>query len=161
MFWSGPSWHFFHVVSTWKLSLRDSIYKPKYNKTTAPAKKKSEPEGKKKKKSQRRRKEAEEEKRSRNKLDPPKPRRAPGCVSPRPYELFLSLWFDLIWSDLVFLSLIWSDSFSLSLIWSDLVRWGRAWDLKLFKIFLVYKSSLKDSIFKWSPCEKRCHIICD
>ena len=40
----------FHVVSTWKSSLRDSIYKPIYNKTIAPEKKKSELEGKKKKK---------------------------------------------------------------------------------------------------------------
>ena len=59
------------MVLTWKSSFRDSIYKPKYNKTTAPAKKKSEPEGsKKKKKSRRRRKEAEEEKRGQKKSDP-------------------------------------------------------------------------------------------
>ena len=43
---------FFHVVSTWKSSLRNSIYKPIYNKTIAPAKRKSEPEGKKKKKAE-------------------------------------------------------------------------------------------------------------
>ena len=35
---------------TCKSILKDSIYKPIYNKTIAPAKKKSEPEGKKKRK---------------------------------------------------------------------------------------------------------------
>ena len=59
------------MVLTWKSSFRDSIYKPKYNKKTAPEKNKSEPEGrKKKKKSRRRRKEAEEEKRGQKKSDP-------------------------------------------------------------------------------------------
>ena len=77
--------------------------------------------------------------------------------------LSLSLWSGLIW---LFLSL-WSGlplsdlTLSLSLIWSDPVRWGCAWDLEFFKIFLVYKSSLKDLIFKWSPHGKWCHIRCD
>ena len=68
--------HSFHVVSTGKSSFRDSIYKPIYNKTTAPAKKKLEPEGEKKKK-----KKPKKKKRSQKKSDPPRPWRAPGRVS--------------------------------------------------------------------------------
>ena len=64
-------------------------------------------------------------------------------------SISLPLWSDSFsLSYLVSLSLIW---LSLSLIWSD--RWGEAmleaWEM--FKIFLNYKSSLKDSIFKFLP----------
>ena len=88
--------------------------------------------------------------------------RAPGCVAwAGLHDLFLSL------SDLTLsVSLIWSPSLwsdSLSVIWSDPVRWGKAvletWEI--FKIFLNYKSSLKDSIFKFSPHGKWYHIRCD
>ena len=47
------------MATTWKSSLKDSIYKPIYNKTTTTAKMKSEPEGKKRKKKRRRRKNPE------------------------------------------------------------------------------------------------------
>ena len=51
---------------------------------------------------------------------------------------------------------LWSDYFSLSylvslsLIWVSLFWSGEAWNLEIFKKILNYKSSLKDSIFKWS-----------
>ena len=80
--------------------------------------------------------------------------RAMQAARPRPRELFLSL------SDLVSLPLIWFDSFSLS----DLILFGEVrlhLRFKVFKIFLVYKSSLKDSILKWSLRGKRWHIRCD
>ena len=76
------------------------------------------------------------------------------AARPGPRELFLSL------SDLVSLPLIWFDSFSLS----DLILFGEVrlhLRLKVFKIFLVYKSSLRDSILKWSLRGKRWHIRCD
>ena len=65
------------MVSTWKSSLRDSIYKPIYNKTTALAKQKSEPEGKKKKKKV-------EDKDEEKKLEKIRPTQA--AANPRPRE---------------------------------------------------------------------------
>ena len=133
--WSNHIWCgiIFHVATTWKSSLKDSIYKSIYNKTTAPAKKKSEPE----KEKWRRRKEPRKNQTHHPGRASPRSRE-PGRVSPRSRDpshdliwLFLSLsliWsnsfsLSLIWSDLVSLSLIWSDSFSLSdLIWSGEVR---------------------------------------
>ena len=52
------------MTTTWKSSLKDSIYKSIYNKTTALAKQKSEPEGKKKKKKD------EDEEKTQKKSDP-------------------------------------------------------------------------------------------
>ena len=150
------------MASTWKSSLRDSIYKPIYNKTTTPAKKKSEPEGKKINKKKAPKTKTKTKKISQKKLDPPRLRRTPGRVS-------LATWVARApgHTSSFSLSLIWSGSFSLSLIWYDLVSLSLIWfdsfslsDL-IFKIFLVYKSSLRDSIFKWSPRGKRCHIRCD
>ena len=68
----------FHVVSTWKSSLRDSIYKPIYNKTIAPEEKKSELEGKKKKKKV-------EDKDEEKKLEKIRPTQA--AANPRPHKL--------------------------------------------------------------------------
>ena len=58
-----------------------------------------------------------------------------------PRDLFLSLSHLSISLSLIWSPSLWSDSLY-DLIRSDPVRWGRAWDLEIFKIFLNYKSSL-------------------
>ena len=146
-------WHHFPRDNHLKIESQRHDLKPIYNKTALAEK---EIRAKRKKKNRRRR--------NKPRLERPGSHN-PGCAtwvtsSPRPCDpgdaawvgsrnLFLSL------SDLTLsLSLIWSPSLwsdSLFLIWSD--RWGEAvletWEM--FKIFLNYKSSLKDSIFKFLP----------
>ena len=147
------------MATTWKSSLRDSIYKPIYNKTTAPAKKKSEPEGKKEKEKKMKTK---TKKRSQKKSDPPRPRRTPGHMSlaawvarlgplepqavrawPRepqvvrawrpgsrdPSRTTWAVQAPSCVSSFSLSDLIW---LFFSLIWFDLVRWCCAWDLNFF-----------------------------
>ena len=133
MFWSGSSWHFFHIVSTWKSSLKDLIYKPIYNKTIALAKQKSKPEGKKKKAK-------EEEKKPKKKKEARKNQTHLGRGEPqvaralllRAREAYLGRATQAVTAKLARPRLCkagglgCASSFFLSLIWSDLVWSGRA-----------------------------------
>ena len=121
------------MASTWKSSLRDSIYKPIYNKTTTPAKKKSEPEGKKINKKKAPKTKTKTKKISQKKLDPPRLRRTPGRVS-------LATWVARApgHTSSFSLSLIWSDSFSLSL-WSGMIWSPSLWsDLTLSLSLILF-----------------------
>ena len=135
------------MATAWKSSLKDSIYKTIYNKTTAPAKMKSKPEGKKKKKK------TKTKKRTQKKSDPPRSRN-PGraaCVArpaTRSSGRATQVMRPLIWSPS-----LWSDSFSLyDLIRSSEVRLRLR--LNVFKIFLFINRVLETRFSNGCHVEK-------